>query len=479
MRIEPVEVAGLVYYVLSDEAGYPLAQGSRELCERSMESEMARPKGSSNKKKTGDMQAALDFVACAVTEHTNEHWRASLQFRDGFMLAFDGVISAGVKVSEEFTACPHYGQLKRVVERAALDGANFTQLDPSKLAVTSGKFKAVIQCLDPTIMQPVAPDPNIAKVGDVLRTGFELIGPIVKENGQTVVEASLLLQAQTMAACDRVVMAEYWHGYDLPPEPMILPKRFISAIVGTKKTIVGFGYNPGQTMTLHFEDGSWIKTQLFSERWPESWAGVLNKAPADLVAPIPEGFFEAIAAVTPFSDDGAIYFDGTAIRSHDAPGVGASYDFACPSGFSYAGGKLQLMKGRAETLFFSAEDRCAYFFSNDPPIRSAVASRIRSRGQDIQPDSQVQVPAQFQPPAQQPPQEAQGQPLAGAVADIPAGWQNPFQPHATTEGDGFAADPADAWRAHSEAGAHMASLVGENKDGWGTTRSDVPMPEGE
>lgn len=438
---------------------------------------MARPKGSSNKKKTTDMQAALDFVSCAITENT-EHWKGSLQFREGFMLAFDGVISAGVKVSEEFAACPHFGHMKRVVERAALEGANFTQLDVSKLAVTAGKFKAVIPCLDPAIMPPVVPDANIAPANDALRAGFEIIGPIVKENGLTVVEASLLLQGSSMVACDRILMAEYYHGNDLPPG-LVLPKRFVNAIVATKKKIVGFGFTSGQTMTLHFEDGSWIKTQLFSEAWPSSWSNILNKGGSFTTADIPEGFFDAVAAVVPFSEDGAIHFDGNAIRSHETPGVGASYDFNCPPGFSYSGSKLLLMKGRATKLYFSAEEKCAYFFSDNPPIRSALAQRNRNQSQSTYSDSEVRVPPQFQPPVQQPPQEAPGEPLQGEMAITPGGWENPFSAAPEPEevaGDGTGVtlpeyDPGNAWKQHQEQSQQQSN------DGWGDTRSDVPIPE--
>lgn len=442
---------------------------------------MARPKGSGgSKKKTSELTAALDFIACAITENS-EPWRASVQFRDGYMLAFNGVISAGVKTNDEFKACPHFGQLKRVLERAA-EGSNFTQLDATKLAVTAGKFKAVIQCLDPAVMPPVSPDPNIAPADDRLRTGFETIGPIVKEAGTTVVEASLLLQGGTMVVCDRITMMEYWHGIDLPPG-LVLPKAFINAVIAAKKKIVGFGFSAGQTVTLHFEDASWIKTQLFSEPWPESWANVLNRGDVSRCAPIPEGFFDAVAAVVPFSADGGIYFDATAIRSHEAPGQGASYDFNCPPGFSYSGPKLLLMKGRAQSIEFSSEHKCAFFFSADPPIRAALAARGRSSGQSIQPDSERPVPPQFQPPVQEPPQEAQGEPLAGvgdgssggdwnsapALTPAPGEWGSEETGDPTDDGpaeDGFTGDPGDAWTQHAEPATD---------GGWKTTKA-VPFP---
>lgn len=479
--IEPREERIRIRLALDDERNWryhaDMEDGGTRLASWDEQQEldnMARPKGSTNKKnKTGDIQSALEFVSVAITEHTTEHWRGSLQFKGGMMLAYDGIISAGVKTAEDFSACPHYGHFKRAVERAAVEGANFTQLDATKLAVTAGKFKAVIPCLDPSIMPPVEFDANIAPLNDKVREGFETIGSIVKENGQTVVEASLLLSGQSMVACDRVLMMEFWHGNDLPPN-MVLPKRFLNAIVATKKKIVGFGWSPEKTITFHFEDESWIKTQLFSSPWPESWPTIMNKGtnlPAGSVADIPEGFFDAVAVVTPFSDDGGVYFAGTAIRSHEAAGVGASYDFNCPPGFSYSGAKLLLMKDRAKQLHFSEEHKAAFFFSNDPPIRSVLAARGHA-GRYSPNNEQVAVPQQFQPPTQEPPQEAQGDTLPGAGDSQPGGWSNPFSGDPTEHEDGSAedgwtppaSDPAEAWKSPAAGG-------------WGATRSDVPMPE--
>ena len=418
---------------------------------------MARPKGSSTKKKAAGLVAALDFIACAITENSPEAWRGCVRFRDGYALAFNGIISAGCKVDEEFAACPQFGFLRRALEKAS-DTVAFTQIDASKLAITSGKFKALIPCLQPDAIQEIS-------------SGFEQIGPIVKESGTTVVEASLLLKAGSMVACDRVLLLEYWHGIDLPPG-LVIPKAFVNAVIAAKKKIIGFGYSPEQSMTLHFEDGSWIKTQLFSVGWPD--IDFLARGDINRCAPMPEGLFDAIAAVLPFSGDGNVFFNGETISSHEERSIGASFEFACPSGYAYKGQRLLMMKGRASFIEFNAEHKMAFFFSNDPPIRGALAQYNRSQHQPIEPASEVAVPPEFQAPMQQAPQEAQGTPLPVAGAPVPAGWNNAASasPAGAAWGseasgdpsDDFgSADPANAWKQHTEQPAETG--------GWTTTKS--------
>lgn len=448
-----------------------------------MELNMARPKGSTNKSKkttaASVLISALDFVGCAVTEHTDVAWKGCVQFANGQVIAYNSILAAGCKVEEEFASCPQYGLLKRALEHATA-GVQFTQIDSGKLAVSSGKFRAVIPCHDPLTMPDVEPNVNIAPADDRLRTGFETIGQIVKESGLTVVEASLLLTGQSMVACDRQFMIEFWHGNNLPPD-LVLPKVFIQAVIAAKKTIVGFGYNPGNSITLWFEDGSWIKTQLFSSTWP-NWQSVLNKGDANRCVAIPDELFTAVERVLPFSDNGVVYFNGDTLTSHSTSGQGASYELNSPAGFAYAGARLKFLKGIASVIEFSAEHRAAFFFANAPPIRGALSQMIGSI-RPTEADSEQPTPAEFKPPVQKPPQEAAGVPLPDtASVPTPAEWLPPTGP-ALASADAIEAtgDPADAdadeWEANDPGNAwkqHTEQPAADDNP-W-TATSKVPFP---
>jgi hypothetical protein len=360
---------------------------------------MGRPKGSTNtstKPKAAavsQLASAVDFIGCATRVTGPNEYAGFIQFVDGWALAFDGVLSAGHKIEESFTVSPQLDTLKRAIATAK-GKTSYTVIDNNRLAVTADKFRAIVPCMPLADMPDVSPDAAVAPITDAVRDGFEQLGPLVKESGLTVVEASLLLQANSMVATDRVVMAEYWHGVDLPPA-LLLPKVFLNAIIANKKKLVGFGFTAGTSVTFHYEDGSWIKTQMFSEGWP-NWQGVLNQQVSP--APIPAGIFEAVEAVLPFSKEGSIYFGADTVRSHDDIAEGASFECPnAPANWAFNGKRFLYLKGRCDTIAFSQEARAAFFFNTTPPMRGAISMRMRAQGAQIWPESEVPVPPEFHP----------------------------------------------------------------------------------
>ena len=63
------------------------------------------------------------------------------------------------------------------------------------------------------------------------------------------------------------MLMEAWHGLDLPPN-VPLPKQFVAALVKQKKNLTGFGFSRSSA-TFYFEDGCWLRTQLYSDEWPD------------------------------------------------------------------------------------------------------------------------------------------------------------------------------------------------------------------
>jgi hypothetical protein len=114
---------------------------------------------------------------------------------------------------------------------------------------------------------------------------------------------------------------QYMHGIVLPPL-LVVPKIFTAAIASTNKKIVGVGCTIGRSFTVHFEDGSWLKTLLYADAWPD--ANSLVNHPSYPV-PVPEGMFEGMLTVAEFSDGDIYTFDGV-VQSHESAEVGAQYE---------------------------------------------------------------------------------------------------------------------------------------------------------
>lgn len=453
---------------------------------------MGRPKGTPNKPKTkaSELQAALNFVSVASGDKSDQY-AGHVQFLDGWVKAFDGVLSAGARADEAFDFCPKVSTLLKAMSRCG-KSLQLAGISDGLMSVTSEKFRAVVPCMGLADMPDVDPDGPLVPINDILRVGFDTIGGIVKREGVSVIEASLLLQANTMVTCDRVLMLEFWHGIDLPPD-LVLPKVFIDAIAKTTKKLVGFGWTDGQSITFHFEDDSWIKTQLFEASWP-NWRTMIE-VPVQS-KPFDPSIFEAVEAVEDFSDDGAVYFAENSVRSHDDLSTGASHE--CNAGIltgtAFNAKRLLLAKSFMGAIDYDPQRKILYFFGAEKPVRGILAGRVRSDEprQIAGADVEREVPERFRP--EEPAGEAVERvdalaDLAEPPAPSPSAWGSPApapaasapMPYATFEvpTEGSAAFDLGAHNAAATANQQSADVWAKAYPGIGPdgVRGDIPPPK--
>jgi hypothetical protein len=227
-------------------------------------------------------------------------------------IATDGLITVGHPIQTDLRAFPHSGKLLAALKRCDSTVA-LTMLDENRMTVKSGKFKATLQCLPAGEFYADQADPAIAQCTNDIRDGFAAIGHIPKEDAEKVSFGSILLNAGTMAATNGVVLLEYWHGNDFPPN-VVLPIKTAKAVIGAGKNLSKFGFG-GSSVTFYFEDGSWVRSALFADQWP-AYGPILDRGSNPW--PTPPGFFDAVRALVPFlADNGAVFFNAGALASHD------------------------------------------------------------------------------------------------------------------------------------------------------------------
>jgi len=295
------------------------------------------PGSKSNETKSSLLQA-IEFCS-VVSEKLGAPYETHIGLRNNWAIAFNGIVAAGSPISEDITCYAHTMLLAEALSKCD-DSFSLTQLDNGRLSIKSGKFKAVVPCLDPDLMQTALPDPKIVGITNAFKEAVEAVGVLASENAQHILTASVLMNGPSVISTNRVMLMEYWHGLDLPPN-VPLPKQFVAALAKQKKNLTGFGFS-SNSATFYFEDGCWLRTQLYNDEWPDVSA-ILNRQ-ANLWT-IDAGFFKALDAIEPFSEDGNVYSGLNMLRSHADEGVGASYECAgIPAGFVYPIKQLKIIK---------------------------------------------------------------------------------------------------------------------------------------
>jgi hypothetical protein len=301
---------------------------------------------------------ALKFVSVAQKKNGQAPHHSHCVFYNGFITAFDGALTVGCPVEEDITACPNTLKLLDALLKCG-EKLSITQLDSGKLSVKSDKFKALVPCERLENMPYVAPDASCAIIDDRIKEGIELVMPLTSESADRIALTTVLLQANTVVATNAHVLMEYWHGIDLPPN-LLIPKPSAKAIVNVGKKLASFGFS-SNSATFFYEDGSYIKTQLVSETFP-NYSTVLNVEVNCM--PLPEGFYNAVDHLQSFSENGLLYFDSERMRSHLHDTEGATYEISgLREGSIYNAEYLQLVRKAFLNVDFKT-DRALFFGNN-------------------------------------------------------------------------------------------------------------------
>ena len=255
-----------------------------------------------------NLLAALRFCG-EITNDKGPINETHIHLGANWATAYNGVIAAGHPITEDIYGCPH---AKLIIEALSKcnDNISFTQLDSSKLSIKSGKFKAIVSCIDPTLLHIAIPDQPIALIDDRFKEGLSIVGTVPNENAQLIYLASILMNGQSLISTTGKLIIEYWHGIDLP-NGIALPKALVDPLTKTSKKLARFGFSQS-SVTFYFEDGAWIRSQLYAEKWPDI-ATVLDR-PSN-AWPFSADFWNGLEAVAAFGE-GFVYFDMEALRSH-------------------------------------------------------------------------------------------------------------------------------------------------------------------
>lgn len=323
---------------------------------------------------------ALTFVEPAINDQ--QDYQQFVRFANKWAVAFDGSLAMGHPIEEELQLCPHLGRLKDAINKAGSTIA-ISATDNGRLSIAGDKLRAIVPCFPPENFPPVMPDVQCAVIDDRIKAGFDAVIKLAKDDAETVHEASVLLRANTIVGCNGQLALEYWHGIDLPPG-LAIPQRAAKAVAKSKKPLVGFGFDQIRwaSVTFYFEGGAWLKTQLFAEQWPDV-DSILN-APA-YPADVPAGLFEALDAITSFSEDGGVHFDNDKLRSTyanvgggDANELlyGATYDVPGLQGrHSFTAKLLKLAQPACGQMDYTTHADRAIFYNNEASLRGVLMKR--------------------------------------------------------------------------------------------------------
>ena len=342
-----------------------------------------RPRGASSKPaENSNLLAATAFVSVVETEAFEMSQYAAL--RNMTMTAYSNVLAAGFPVAEELQLCPHLDKLKAALNKCGKSLA-ITQHNGA-LSIKGDKLRALVPCLAEPLAA-VFPDPVVVSGEfDILKAAFMACNTVADEKAEKPMYASVLLDPNTATATNGKVMLQYWHGIANLPPGTVLPALFCKLVSSIKYKITGIGgnYDPEagfmRSFTVWFENGSWLKTQTYEDRW-QAYEHLLNVETNP--QPVPDGLFEGVGAVEAFCEDtGAVVFNEGFVSSHREADNGATYEVkGLTAGKIFDARLIKQVSPYVKTLDLTSSPDRGFFFGGSEvnPIRGVFMGMVGSR----------------------------------------------------------------------------------------------------
>lgn len=255
---------------------------------------------------------ALDLLS--LTFKAGEDQAMYAMMKDHKACSFNSIIALGTVIEEDIEACPHIALLATALDRCGQKSYSITQLTAEKLLVRTDDFQAYIPCLNRSLLSWPVPDALVAPLDDRLMVALKKVAVLASTKAETVIEASIQINHGSVLATNRSVIMQAWHGIDLP-DGLLIPKNAVSIMHKSEKKLTGFGCSP-VTATFYFEDGTWLRTQLFQDRWPPVEQHLNSNTHGSVLRAVPPELFSAAKKVAAFSGDGFVYVKDGLVSSH-------------------------------------------------------------------------------------------------------------------------------------------------------------------
>lgn len=303
---------------------------------------------------------ALKFVQGAVAKRDFIPEMKHFVIEDGHVRAYNGMMALSSPIDFNINCKPKAEPLVRAIASCE-DVAALGMTAGGRLRIQSGGFKAFIDCIDGEVPRSLPEGQEVRLDGEALLQAMKVLSRFVGNDAARPWTNGILLRGQSAFATNNVCLAEYWLGVELP-FVVNIPMKAIDEVlrVGQPPTHAQLSTH---SITFHYTDGRWIKTQLFETNWPDL-SKILDVASNP--APVPEGLFEGLRTIKPFADKVPyVHFSGDEVSTHQDVQLGASYKVEGLAGAGvYHIKMLALLEDVATAVDFSRYPQPITFFGD-------------------------------------------------------------------------------------------------------------------
>lgn len=313
------------------------------------------------------MLKELKFVQGAVAKKDLIPGMTHFKIENGFVRSYNGVLALCSPIAFNIDCTPKADQLVKAISSCS-DTIVLSMSPNGRLRIQSGPYKAFVDCEEGETPH-VEPKGDVVELdGEVLLQAVRTLFPFVGNDASRSWTNGVLLKGQSAFATNNVCLVEYWLGVDLP-RVVNIPGMAVREMLRVNEPPT-HAQMDDSSITLHYTDGRWIRTQLLETGWPDV-SKILNAA--HNATPIDTRMFEALDSLASMADaTGRVYMRNGLLQTHDSDAeAGASYEL---EGLGIEGAyqisMLRLLDGVATHADFTRYPNPTLFFGDR--LRGAI-----------------------------------------------------------------------------------------------------------
>lgn len=312
------------------------------------------------------MLKELKFVQGAVAKKDFLPALTHFRIENGHVRSFNGTLALSTPIKLDLDVTPKAEPFVKAIQNCK-ETVSMHMTPAGRLGITSGAFKAYIECVETETPHVVPEGEEFEIDGEALLKAMKTIAPFIGDDASRPWSNGILLKGQSAFATNNVSLIEYWVGSTFPITCNV-PRAAVRELLRINE-IPRRAQADDKSISFHFDDGRWIRSALLEIDWPD-----LNKVldvPSNATT-IDERIYEALDTIKPFTDkQERVYIHDGKISTTLAQGEGASYDIP---DFPYEGVYqlhiLNLLRGTADSIDFSTYPKPCQFFGDR--LRGAI-----------------------------------------------------------------------------------------------------------
>lgn len=248
------------------------------------------------------MLKELKFVQGAVAKRDFVVEMTHFKIEGGFVQAYNGALALCSPINFDVDCIPQAAPLVKALGKCE-ETPVLRITERGKLFLSSGRYSGFIECIDEETLSIEPKGERVDFNGELLLAAIEKLLPFTGTDAYRLWTNGILLRGQSAFATNNVCLVEYWLGTEVP-FLVNIPKPALHEMlrIGEPPTHAQVDKN---SITFHYEDRRWIKSQLLDTGWPNLTAVLDQPSNPQPIDPL---LFEGLQALSDSSDsEGRVY----------------------------------------------------------------------------------------------------------------------------------------------------------------------------